>query len=174
MVMTRIRRWAAFVSITFAAAMLVPAATATAATPDKGAVEVFPYQGSADCSPYGFTFDNNVKGQESFWVQTFFDTHGNPVKQVTHDSFSETDTNSVSGKTLRLSGKRVETLDFVLNTRTDVGIDFIMIDPGTGAVILDVGRVVFDAPFHVSFEAGPHPVLHGDIDQLACTALAAA
>jgi hypothetical protein len=33
------------------------------------------------------------------------------------------------------------------------------------------GRVVFDAPFHVSFEAGPHDVLHGDVDQLACSAL---
>jgi len=45
--------------------------------------------------------------------------------------------------------------------------------PGTGAVIHDIGRVVFDAPFNVSFEAGPHAVLHGDIDALACDALAA-
>ncbi len=75
-------------------------------------------------------------------------------------------------KTLRLTGKRIETLDLVANTRTDVGIDFLMTDPGTGAVIHDIGRVVFDAPFHVSFEAGPHPVLHGDIDALACNALA--
>jgi hypothetical protein len=33
--------------------------------------------------------------------------------------------------------------------------------------------VVHDAPYHVSFEAGHHEVLHGDIDQLACSALAA-
>ena len=38
--------------------------------------------------------------------------------------------------------------------------------------LTDVGRVVFDAPFHVSFEAGHHPVLHGDIDALVCNALA--
>ena len=48
-----------------------------------------------------------------------------------------------------------------------------MTDTGEGVVIHDVGRAVFDGhPFHASFEAGRHDVLHGDIDQLACTALA--
>jgi hypothetical protein len=43
--------------------------------------------------------------------------------------------------------------------------------PGRGVVIQDAGRVVFDAPFHVAVEAGHHEVLHGDIDELACSAL---
>jgi hypothetical protein len=46
-------------------------------------------------------------------------------------------------------------------------------DPGKGVLILDTGRVVFDAREHVSFDAGQHEVLHCDIDQLACSALAA-
>jgi hypothetical protein len=58
----------------------------------------------------------------------------------------------------------------------DVGTMFLMTDPGSGIVIQDVGRVVFDAPFHVSFEAGHHEVLHGGVgahlDELACNALA--
>jgi hypothetical protein len=161
-----------FVPVAIAAGLLLPA-TAAAAAPAKGPVEVIPYQFSADCSPYGFSFDNNVDGQETIWVETFTDSQGNPIRQVAHDRFVETDTNSMTGKTLRLTGKRIETLDLVADTRTDVGIDFLMTDPGTGAVIHDIGRVVFDAPFHVSFEAGPHPVLHGDIDALACNALAA-
>ena len=48
-----------------------------------------------------------------------------------------------------------------------------MTDPGKGIVIHDTGRVVLDAPEHVSFDAGIHEVLYGDIDQLACSALAA-
>jgi hypothetical protein len=67
----------------------------------------------------------------------------------------------------------VNTYDLVAGTRTVVGKAFVMTDPGNGIVIQDTGRVVHDAPYHVSFEAGHHEVLHGDIDQLACSALAA-
>jgi len=38
--------------------------------------------------------------------------------------------------------------------------------------IFRAGRVVFDAPYHLAFEAGHHQVLHGDVDALACSALA--
>jgi hypothetical protein len=64
-----------------------------------------------------------------------------------------------------------DTFDLVTGTRTVVGKAFALIDPGQGIVIQDMGRVVFDAPHHVSFEAGPHEVLRADLDQLACTAL---
>jgi len=79
------------------------------------------------------------------------------IKQVTHDSFVETDTNSMGRFSLRASGPRTETLDFVAAIRTVVGEDFLMTAVcGGGDVIHDAGRVVFDAPFHVSFEAGRH------------------
>ena len=162
------------VSIAAAAGLIVPvAAVADAAAPQKGPVEVVPYEFSADCSPYGFAFENNVQGQESLWVETFFDAQGNPVRQVTHDSFVETDTNSVSGFSLRASGRRTDTLDFVAGTRTVVGKSFLMTAPGSGGVVHDAGRVVFDAPFHVSFEAGRHDDLHGLTNERVCTALAA-
>ena len=106
-------------------------------------------------------------------METFYDADGNPVKVVVHDGFTETDTNSVTGKTLPFSQTWVNTFDPVAGTRTVVGKAFVMTDPGKGAVIHDAGRVVFDAPFHVSFEAGHQEVLHGDIDQPVCTALAA-
>ncbi len=159
------------------AAGLVAAAGAGAAPPTREDLGVFPYEFSVDCSPYGFAFANNVLGQESLWVETFYDTDGNPVKIVVHDSFTETDTNSVTGKTLPFGGQIVETFDLVSGTRTVVGKEFLMTEPGKGVIIHDVGRVVFDAPFHVSFEAGRHNVLHGGtgshLDQLACSALAA-
>jgi hypothetical protein len=153
---------------------LATAATAGATAPTRENIGVLPYEFSVDCSPYRFAFSNEVKGEESLWVETFYDADGNPVKVVVHDGFTETDTNSVTGKTLPFSQTWVNTYDLVAGTRTVVGKEFVMTDPGKGIVIQDTGRNVFDAPDHVSFDAGIHEVLYGDIDQLACTALAAA
>ena len=158
-------------SIAVLAVGLVGAAGAGAAPPSKSDVQVIPYEFSVDCSTYGFAFANNVKGEESLWSETFSDAAGTPVKVIVHDGFRETDTNSVTGKTLRFSQTWINTYDLVAGTRTVVGKAFIMTDPSKGVVIQDTGRVVFDAPEHVVFEAGQHGVLHGNLDQLACTAL---
>jgi hypothetical protein len=144
---------------------------ASAASPTREDIGVIPYEFSVDCRPYGFAFANDVQGQESLWIETLYDAAGNPAKVVVHDGFVETDTNSVTGKTLAFSQTWVNTYDSAAGTRTVVGKALLMTAPGKGVVILDTGRVVFDAPFHVSFEAGPHQGLHGDIDQLACSAL---
>ena len=155
------------------AVALVAAVGANATPPTREDLPTVHYAFSIDCSPYGFAFVNEVQGEQTNWIETFYDAQGNPVRTVTHGPFIETDTNSVTGKTLRFTGREVETIDLVAGTRTDVGQEFLMIDPGQGGVIHAIGRVVFDAPFHVSFEAGRQDVLHGDIDQLACAALAA-
>ena len=128
------------------AAGLVATAAAGATPPTRENIGVIPYEFSVDCSPYGFAFANNVRGQESLWIETFYDAGGNPVKVVVHDGFTETDTNSVTGKTLPFSQTWVNTYDLVAGTRTVVGKAFLMTDPGKGVVILDTGRVVFDAP----------------------------
>jgi hypothetical protein len=156
-----------------AIAVLAIASAAQATPPTHEDIGTIPYEFAVDCSPYGFAFENQVVGEEEVSIDTFFDAQGEPRRVVVHDSFLETDTNSVTGKTMRFSGNRVETFDLVAGTRTVVGRSFVVTDPGRGIVIHDTGRVVFDAPFHVSFEAGPHDVLHGDVDQLACSALAA-
>jgi hypothetical protein len=151
---------------------LVAATGAGATSPTRQPREVIPYEFSVDCGPYGFPFANEVSGQETRRTITFADSDGNPVRQVLHDSFKETDTNSLTGKAVRGTGRLTETLDLLTGTRTVVGKPFVMTEPGSGAVIHDAGRVVFDAPFHISFEAGRHDVLSGDVDQLACSALA--
>lgn len=150
---------------------VVGAAGASATPPTSEDIGVIPYEISVDCSPYGFAFAVDAQGQEKLRIETFYDADGNPVEVVTHDRFTETDTNSATGKALRFSGVLTDTVDLVAGTRTDAGKEFVMTDPGNGIVIQDAGRVVFDAPYHVSFEAGLHEVLHGDIDQLVCTAL---
>jgi hypothetical protein len=171
--MKRITWRTSALTIVALAAGLVAAAPAGATPPTREDLgDLGPYEFSVDCSPYGFNFSNIVQGEESLWIETFYDAAGNAIRIVAHDSFTETDTNSVSGKTLRARATRVDTLDLVARTRTVVGESFLMTDPGTGAVVLDVGRVVFDAPFHVSFEAGRHDDLHGYTNQLVCSALA--
>jgi hypothetical protein len=171
--MKRITWRTATVTIIALAAGLVAAGSAGATPPTREDLGVIPYEFSVDCSPYGFAFMTVVQGEATIWIETFYDAQGNSVRTVTHGPFIETDTNSVTGKTLRFTGREVETIDLVAGTRTDVGQEFLMIDPGQGGVIHAIGRVVFDAPFHVFFEAGRQDVLHGDIDQLVCSALAA-
>jgi hypothetical protein len=148
------------------------ASTAQAAPPTRDDIGSIPYSFTVDCNPYGFDFANIVQGVESLWIETFYDADGNPVKVVVHDGFIETDTNSVTGKTLGLSQTWVNTFDLLAGTRTVVGKALVMTDTGKGIVIQDTGRVVFDAPEHTSFEASQHKPLHGDLDQLACSALA--
>ena len=155
-----------------AAAALAISAPAGAAPPTHEDYGPIPYSFSVDCGPYGLDFANEVEGQESGFVETFYDNAGAPKRVVVHDSFRETDTNSVTGEQFDFAGNRVETFDLVAGTRTVVGRSSLATDPGHGVVIQDTGRVVFDAPFHVSFSAGPHDVLYGDVDELACTTLA--
>jgi len=150
---------------------LVVAAGAAATPPANGSTQVIPYAFSVACAPYGFAFSNVVQGVETDRFQTFYDANGVPVKLVDHGQFTETDTNSVTKKVLGFSQSWIQTFDLVAGTRTVVGKEFVMTDPGKGIVIHDTGRTVFDAPDLVAFEAGHHQVLHGDIDQLACTAL---
>jgi len=172
MKLTKSRTRALAVAGVALAALAITAAATAGTPPTNEKVVVIPYAFTVDCSPYGFAFSIIVQGEETDRIQTFYDAGGNPVKVVDHGGFVETDTNSVTGKTLPFSQTWINTFDLAAGTRTVVGKAFMMTEPGQGAVIRDTGRVVFDAPEHVIFESGPdHQVLHGDIDQLACTAL---
>lgn len=157
-----------------AAATLALASPAGATPPMREPAQTIPYGFSVDCSPYGLYFENVVQGEETFFVETFYDAQGSATKVVVHDSFREMDTNSVTGKTFALAANRTDAVDLVTGIRTVSGRSFLVTDPGRGVVIQDAGHVMFDSPFHVSFASGPHhDPLFGDIDQLACTALAA-
>ena len=78
------------------------ASPAGAAAPTREDIGSIPYNFSVDCRPYGFDFANIVQGVETLFVETFYGADGNPMKVVIHDGFIETDTNSVTGKTLEL------------------------------------------------------------------------
>jgi hypothetical protein len=149
---------------------LVGAAAATApTTEDIGPV---PYSFDVSCAPYGFAFSNQVNGEETLRIVTFHDSAGNATRVVIHDSFRETDRNSVSGKTVSIAANRLDSLDLTTGVRTVAGRSFTLVDRGAGIVVNGSGRAVFDVPFHVSFAAGPLEALFGNPDELVCNALA--
>ena len=90
------------------AVTLAIATTARAAPPTRDDIGSIPYNFTVDCNPYGFDFANVVRGVETLFVETFHDKNGNPVQVVVHDGYTETDSNSVTGKTLPFSPPPVD------------------------------------------------------------------
>jgi hypothetical protein len=85
----------------------------------------------------------------------------------------ETDTNTVSGRSLPLRGTVHEVFDWGSNTRTLTGAIFIGRDPGEGLYVQDTGRITITLDTRVAeFVAGPHQAFFGGgIETVLCTAL---
>lgn len=109
----------------------------------------------------------------NFKAATYFDSAGNPIRVVTHGEHHSNDTNSVTGLTLHEHGHFTVTDDLLTGTATITGNQEIMNRPGSGVVVQDVGRVVFDANGDLVFFAGGRK--HSELflgDQVLCDALA--
>jgi hypothetical protein len=152
--------------IGMAAALAAP--TAALATPP----ETFriPHQdtfidegASAAC---GFEVVFEVSGIQT--IQVLYDAAGNPIRAQVHGNIEGTV--SANGITLREIERGQTFYDLTDGSQTLVGLIFRVFLPHGGTVIADVGRLVFDAEGNVTFEAGPHPALHGDFAAL-CAAL---
>jgi hypothetical protein len=104
---------------------------------------------------------------------TYFDRAGNPIRTVIHWEHHSNDTNSVTGLTLHEHGHFTETIDLLSGTDTITGNQEIANRPGTGVVVQDVGRVVYDANGNLIFFAGGRQ--HSEVllgGQVLCDALA--
>jgi hypothetical protein len=122
-----------------------------------------------ESSVCGFPISWDVSGQGTF--QVFFDADGNPtgahVLGVTSGELS------ANGITLRVRQADNKRFDFVENTVVETGLVFQYQLPGTGVVLMDRGRLVWNIDPETGemigepiFEAGPHPELHGDFGDL--------
>ena len=154
--------------IGMAAALAVLAPTAALATPPD--TFRIPHEGtfidegaSAAC---GFPVLVEFSGVQT--VQVLYDAAGNPVRLQIHGNGEATF--SANGITLREIERGQIFIDLVEGTETDIGLLFRVFLPDGGTAIADVGRLVFDAEGNLTFEAGPHPALHGDFAAL-CAAL---
>jgi hypothetical protein len=118
---------------------------------------------SAAC---GFDVLFEVSGIQT--IQVLYDAAGNPIRVQVHGNIEGTV--SANGITLREIEHGQTFYDLTDGSQTLVGLIFRVFLPHGGTVIADVGRLVFDAEGNVTFEAGPHPALHGDFAAL-CAAL---
>ena len=105
-------------------------------------------------------------------LQLFYDKEGNLEKIVKVFSGTDTFINSKTGKeipTTTIHNSVIydpETELFAIN-----GASFRVTVPGSGAVFLDVGRIVTNEDLtNVTFQAGPHQFIDGDVEGL-CDAL---
>jgi hypothetical protein len=162
------RLW--YLSVLALAALLGLPATAAAAPPEIGH---FPIEEQVDVvepesSVCGFPISWTRSGQGTF--QVFFDADGNPTRLrlfvVIRGELS------ANGITLQIQQAYTRHFDFVDNTVAETGLIFHYRLPGTGVVLSDRGRLVFNLDPETGeyadliFEAGPHPTLHGDFGDL--------
>ena len=154
-------------AVTWALLLVAPSA-ASAMAPERTAFS-FSNPGITDCG----TFEDQFTDFFDAKAATYFDSAGNPIRFVIHWEHHSNDTNSVTGLTLHEHGHFTEKIDLLSGTDTITGNEEVMNRPGTGVVVQDVGRVVFDADGNLVFFAGGRK--HSEVllgDQVLCDALA--
>jgi len=153
------------------AALLGLPATAVAAQPEiiRLPIEEHIAVLEPESSVCGFPISWDFSGQLT--IQVFFDADGNPtgvhVLGVTSGELS------ANGITIRTQQANNRHIDLGENTMVETGIVFKYLLPGTGVVLMDRGRLVWNIDPETGetvgepvFEAGPHPFLHGDLGDL--------
>jgi hypothetical protein len=144
-------------------------ASAAAAPPEKIVIEdihIEQVDGTSCEFPFLEVFDGRVT------ITTFFDNEGNPVRIEFHLPFHGTLTNEATGETVSVDQVLQLSVDLDESTESDVGLRFRVVFPGLGVVLLDAGKVVFDANGNVAFETGPHQIVNEDFAEF-CAAFAA-
>jgi hypothetical protein len=133
-----------------------------------------PYSFAVDCAGFGYAFEIEVAGTQRVRVTDVLANDGTLLQTVFHIALRETDTNSVSGKSVPLHGTVHEVWDYASNTRTISGSVFVGNAPG-GKWVQDTGRITMTLDTRIAtFVAGPHQAFFtpGGLDALACAALA--
>jgi hypothetical protein len=129
----------------------------------------FEYSDSIDCGSFRDDFTDFYTGTQT----TFLDESGEPTRVLIHWKHTSNDVNSQTGYVIHEHGAFTETIDLVAMTDTVTGVLEIASKPGSGVVIVDVGRQVFDADGDLLFfSAGRSPRLAFQAsDERYCVAL---
>jgi hypothetical protein len=137
---------------------LVSGAPAEAVTPQRETYhDHFHYVDNSVCGfPLLFDYSRSVRST------VFFDGQGEPTLVRFHIAIIGTDT--ANGVTLEDDAAHNSVDNLVTGSETRVGIEFLVKAPRGGVISLGGGKVVVDANGSVTFEAGPHPFLDGDLD----------
>jgi hypothetical protein len=163
------RLWYLFVLVL--ATLLGLSTTAVAAPPETGHFPIEEHIAvlEPESSVCGFPISLDISGQGTF--QVLFDADGTPTGA--HVLILTSGQLSANGITLRVREANNLHFDFGENTVVESGLVFRYQLPGTGVVLMDRGRLVWNIDPETGemvgspiFEAGPHPQLHGDIGDL--------
>ena len=88
-------------------------------------------------------------------ITTFYDEHGNAVRQLWHATFAGTTTNPLNGMSLSNRGVRVFHKDLVTGEFFTTGDNVVTKLPDGGVAIGGAGRLVFDAAGRLIEHDGP-------------------
>jgi hypothetical protein len=149
------------------AVMLALAGSAFAANPERETIHEEGTEFIADCGD----FDVLTDFVADFAVITYFDSAGNLDYSRVHFAFHDFFYNSESGEGFAETNTGTTVSDASGAELTSSGLSYHVTVPGEGVVLLQAGRLEFDAAGEVVFVAGPHQVLSGDTEML-CEALA--
>ena len=106
----------------------------------------------------------------------FYNQAGNGTQGVFHVREVGTLSNSLTGTSVPFEAAVTETLtfatpgDFSTVTATYTGQVYTVTLPGSGLILHDVGIAVFAPDGTITFEGGPHQLLHNQVQKL-CAAL---
>jgi len=142
--------------------------TAAAQEPQKQPFS-FVGHGVVNCGTFEDDFTDFFNGTETL----YFDSAGDPIRDVLNVEHHSDDVNSVTGLVLHEHGHFTVTVDLATGDVTIVGNQEVLTRPGFGLGVQDVGRVIFDANGDLIFFAGGRQrsqLLLGD--QLFCEVLA--
>jgi hypothetical protein len=144
---------------------LLFAAAPANATPPQRETERFSFSLSADCG----SFVDNYQGTGTIRVTTFFKADGDAIVEHFRVMQRETDTNSVTGKTIRVNSSWTEMADLQTGITRTAGQTFMGVGKGAN-VIHETGLLVLDRDGSLIRVAGPHTVLEGGAEPF-CQAL---
>jgi len=114
-----------------------------------------------ECGSFDIRDDYVLEGTAT----TFYDRNGEPVRIRFHISAVDRFYNSDTGK--EYTATTANTIDFVdlQSGQLDaMGLEYHLTVPGVGVVILDAGKLIFDAQGNVVFESGQHQILGSETD----------
>src|SRR5215210_5527772 len=150
--------------------MLALAGTAFAIPPTM--VELDPDTGDevlVNCDGFDIRDDFIQRGTQT----TFYDRNGEPVRDRFHFRYVDRFYNSETGK--EYTATTANTIDFVdlQSGQLDaMGLEYQLTIPGVGLVVLDAGKLIYDAEGNLIFESGQHQILGSNPDtEKFCEAL---
>jgi hypothetical protein len=160
------RFWgAALLAALFALGAISPAA---AAPPTTSTTTVQGTQLLADCAGFQVFDDYAATIGHTY----FYDNDGNVIE--IHQAINATDTyrQSVTGQSITMGSHFMVHIDVQAGLNASAGMQYHLMIPGLGHVLLEVGHSVYDFNTGVLvFVAGPHQVINGDTSGL-CAAFA--